>query len=237
MRRLRYIIGMLLLLYTDTWGQNDSIVPSLEYFDQEVMEKDVREVHYEKNLPKLLLKRPKTPPKKKEETEDRPTTNFNPLNTGIVSTLQYIFFGFIILAIVGFMIRYLNLKYGDKEKEIAVSTIHEDEIEDINDVDPDSELKEAFQQQDYRKACRMMFLKVLQHLNTTEQIKWKKEKTNRHYLREMSSSDKVDTFRNLTLDYERVWYGDRPMDGDGILRYADLAREFVTINVPTHVNR
>jgi Domain of unknown function (DUF4129) len=42
-------------------------------------------------------------------------------------------------------------------------------------------------------------------------IAWKKDKTNRDYLNEIRGRNNYNDFRQLTLVYEIVWYGDTPV--------------------------
>ena len=78
----------------------------------------------------------------------------------------------------------------------------------------------------------MLFIKLLQILVLEDSIKWKPEKTNRDYLREMGSHAKIHHFNNLVIAYERIWYGrdyiDKPFFD--FLR-ADFEKFYSTENV------
>jgi hypothetical protein len=59
---------------------------------------------------------------------------------------------------------------------------------------------------------RILYLSTIQQLNSTGLILWKKDKTNKDFLREMRKHSNYKTFRDITLAYEIVWYGDRQIE-------------------------
>jgi len=148
--------------------------------------------------------------KKKEEKKER--KELEPLNLGGLGTaLKYILYlGIIILVIVILIMLFSNIKIEKKLEEIAPLDL--DDIEDIETIDAESGLELALKAENYREAVRMLFIQLLQVLVIEESIKWKPEKTNRHYLREMSEHEKVAHFRILVMAYEQVWYGSEEID-------------------------
>ncbi len=81
---------------------------------------------------------------------------------------------------------------------------------DRTDVDPFIAKVEA--QGAYHKAVRLHFLALLKVLNEKGWVHWKKEYTNRQYIQQMHGRPELATFRKLTRDYERTWYGDHHPD-------------------------
>ncbi|MEO0779887.1 MAG: DUF4129 domain-containing protein, partial [Bacteroidota bacterium] len=67
-------------------------------------------------------------------------------------------------------------------------------------------------QGDYRLAARLYYLAIIKELSLHEAIQWKRDKTNRDYLRELVGHPLRDEFRALTLVFERIWYGDRALE-------------------------
>jgi len=63
-------------------------------------------------------------------------------------------------------------------------------------------------------------------LSEKEAIVWSKEKTNRDYLREMRGHRLGTQFRDVTRQYERVWYGNQPLT---VEEFARLEPEFKAI--------
>ena len=82
---------------------------------------------------------------------------------------------------------------------------------DINDFDVDPLLKEALKNKDYRLAIRLRFLAVLQLLNTKKLITWKRDRTNFHYLQQIKGNPIRLPFGQVSLIYEKAWYGDYPI--------------------------
>ena len=79
---------------------------------------------------------------------------------------------------------------------------------DLNKSDLEKALEAALAANDYRTAIRIYYLMIVKELSNKQWIKWKQDKTNGEYLREMSLREEYHTFRELTINFERVWYGD-----------------------------
>ncbi len=82
----------------------------------------------------------------------------------------------------------------------------------IHETDLDIFLKKALESSDYPLAVRLYFLQSIKRLSENNAIDWSKEKTNREYLREMRAHRLHEDFRLRTHDYERIWYGNQPLD-------------------------
>jgi|GEM_PF-1727085 len=213
----------------------DSTTLQLTTVDDPTYRELAREVRYEKDTRKLLPKKPeKSQKKKKKKTrEDRDAPDLSWLN-GIVSTwLMYGLIAGLVLLILYVLLKNVKLSATANEQLPAVA-IEDEEIEEIEAVDTDGGYEQAMAAGDYRRACRMVFLKVLQRLQATEKIRWKKEKTNRHYLREMAANEHSANFRALVTVYEKVWYGNKPIDRHGIVQYATEASHIIPIKLPAH---
>jgi len=59
----------------------------------------------------------------------------------------------------------------------------------------------------YMLSVRLHYLWAIKELSNKRLIKWKRDKTNRDYLREMRKTDLYQPFRDVTRIFERVWYG------------------------------
>lgn len=84
--------------------------------------------------------------------------------------------------------------------------------ENIHEMDFNALIEEAIQQELYRKAVRLLYLHTLKELADKHYIVWRREKTNREYVRELTATDMRKTFEQLTLLFEYIWYGDFPVD-------------------------
>jgi hypothetical protein len=76
---------------------------------------------------------------------------------------------------------------------------------DRRDVNPF--LAKAEQEENYHLAVRLHYLALLKQLHQQKLIQWKKDRTNRFYLNQMRQQESYQNFRDLTLTFEQVWYG------------------------------
>ena len=84
----------------------------------------------------------------------------------------------------------------------------EDLEENIHESDLERALRLALEKGDFRMAIRVYYLIIIKELSLRQWINWKKDKTNGQYVREMFGRDEYQQFRSITLDFDRVWYGD-----------------------------
>ncbi len=223
----KYIIFIFLIFYVSVAvGQSDSTSLNLKTIDESTYHELVKEVIYEKEGSKLLPRKFERKKKKKKEKEKKKIdTSF--INPGVMKIVMYAIIAILVLFVIWMLLGSINLK--GKDKDLDLEIVEDQDIEDIEAVDTDSGYRQAMEAKNYRLACRMIFLKVLQRLEVTEKIRWKKEKTNRHYIREMSEDENSEVFRLLVNIYEKVWYGDKGIDLEGLQQYVREAQRFVTI--------
>jgi hypothetical protein len=91
------------------------------------------------------------------------------------------------------------------------------EFEEINPIEiPLTELqrllKEAIANGYYRGAVRIYFIFIIRDLAAKNWIDWEKDKTNFHYLREMSGKKEYEDFNRSVSYFEIIWYGKRELD-------------------------
>ena len=79
--------------------------------------------------------------------------------------------------------------------------------ENLHQADLDYFINQAIVQGDYTLAVRLYYLATLKELSLKHYIHWKKDKTNRDYLREMNRTSMAMPFSEITLLFERIWYG------------------------------
>lgn len=78
--------------------------------------------------------------------------------------------------------------------------------------DIEGRLMHFLQLKDYRQAVRYLYLKSLRLLNDRELIRFHQQSTNQEYLRQLGASPQAVPFRELTIAYEKVWYGEFPVN-------------------------
>jgi len=80
--------------------------------------------------------------------------------------------------------------------------------EDIHALDFDVLLREAESTGNYRLAVRLGYLEVLKQLADRGLIRWQPDKTNHDYLYELPEGPLPAAFRELTRQFDYVWYGE-----------------------------
>ena len=91
------------------------------------------------------------------------------------------------------------------EEDDLTNIVRLEEELDKRNVDP--YLLKAETENNYHLAVRLHFLALLKQMNEQRLIQWKKNRTNRAYLNQVRGEYYYATFRQLTLTFERVWYG------------------------------
>ena len=71
----------------------------------------------------------------------------------------------------------------------------------------------------------MRYLLLLQALDAAGALSWRRDKTNREYVAEVSAADRAHAgpFARATRAFDAVWYGERPVSP---ALYAELAPVF-----------
>lgn len=151
----------------------------------------------------------KQPPKEEEEEEvDVPNFNIKGLG-GIFKILGIIvLIGLLVLLIVK-MSGGGNL-FGPKNSKLkpAVSQAELDKIEEnLHEAELLDPIQRAIAAGDYPMAVRLYYLSMLKELSVRNHIRWKRDKTNGAYLRELAGSPLFPTVQEVTLIFERIWYG------------------------------
>ncbi len=118
--------------------------------------------------------------------------------------------------------------FGRAGRRAVETTLFE---ENIHELDFNALIDEAVQQQQYRKALRLLYLRSLKELSDGNYIHWSMDKTNREYLSELPAGELRKSFEQLTLLFEYIWYGDFPVDRPLFDRSHDLFRDFSTMTV------
>lgn len=128
------------------------------------------------------------------------------------------FFGYIALAIliafalfIIFKVMGVDLKiFSGKSKGVEVPYL---ETEDnIHEIDFNEEIDKAIDANNFRLAVRLFYLRILKQLSDADQINWQPEKTNQTYITEITNTASRSSFKNLTDQFEYVWYGEFAID-------------------------
>ena len=96
--------------------------------------------------------------------------------------------------------------------------------ENLDSVDLRSPLERAITDGNYRRAVRLLYLQTIQLLDEKRLVRWQRDKTNGEYLRELEAGELRARFGEVTLVFERLWYGDRDLNQT---QFTEVHREFL----------
>jgi hypothetical protein len=130
---------------------------------------------------------------------------------GFRYTLYILLGALLIYAIIRIMNENnLRLFYRPAKKRTGLSG--QDSPADEMGEDLNQQLQHFIQLRDYRQATRYLYLISLTLLNEKGLIQWHKETTNQEYLLQLKGSSLESSFRSLTGIYDKVWYGEFPLN-------------------------
>lgn len=142
-------------------------------------------------------------------SEREPSSN----RIGIPAFLAEIIKYALILAAIAFLVFLIQQALGQLESPNSNKTVADAaiEIKELTHEMPKSDLEKALEkalaEQDFRMAIRVYYLLVIKDLSGQGLIHWRKEKTNFHYLQELTDAKQRQHFRELTYTFEKAWYG------------------------------
>lgn len=155
------------------------------------------------------------------------SVNLPAFGEGIGSSIARFLLIALAAVIIALLVRSM-LGYGrarDKKIKRAGEGINIQKIEEnLHEADLTDYIGQAKAQGDYNMAVRLYYLAILKELSLQKAIKWKVDKTNNEYLREMRGKPHFPQFRALTLIFEQSWYGGRDLDAAS---FARLEPEFI----------
>jgi Domain of unknown function (DUF4129) len=120
---------------------------------------------------------------------------------------------YLILRFVGEGNIFGSRKRSISDPSVQIDLEHIEENLETAELDP--LIRKAIADKNYTLAVRLYYLAILKELHLKGAIDWKKDKTNRTYVREMRESPFFEPFRNTTAVFERVWYGSQTIDERG----------------------
>jgi hypothetical protein len=203
---------LLLLLSSWQWEKSEQELYLEENVNGQVFEKEKWE-----SITKSL-DYSETPREEEKQPEQR--IEYNPDTTAAWSSIMKFVLIALAVGLVIFIIANLmggealfsprNRKIGRKP-EITLENLEEN----LQEAEIDDFLTQAIKEGNYTLAVRLHYLAIIKALSNQGFIKWKKDKTNGEYLRETRASSHFTLFQEATRLFERVWYGNKPIDKVG----------------------
>lgn len=149
------------------------------------------------------------------ETEESQSSSWS--LDGVFSSSMAKFIGIMLLLVILIVIVYLFMqsKVGNKDSKVPLAAESmPDVLEDLpQETDLERFLRLSLEAGDYKTAIRILYIMIIQRMHEHNWIIWKKDKTNRDYLNEVRPRPSYSQFRDITLVYEIIWYGDNEISG------------------------
>ena len=199
---------MMLLIQT----QSTFVQSRAEYLNEEIAPRTFEEKEWKKAIEGIDYTEVKQEAeRKKKERQELETSGWW---SGVFKILLIVAGVLVVVLLLAHFFGGGNL-FRPKSQKVKPSVLPVDiaEVEDhLEQADMDDFIRQAIAKGDYNLAIRLYYLAIIKELSAAKQIKWKKDKTNRDYLREMGTSSSRVAFEDCTQTFERVWYGDSQLD-------------------------
>lgn len=153
---------------------------------------------------------------------------FSPNLIRIVKVLSFGLVFVLVLLLLYRLFRYLSLQQKAAHDSVPTKEFSQWENElreesDLLSADLSYWLDAALRNSDYRMALRFAYLQVLQALANKQLIRWRKDKTNDQYIRELLPDALSTKLTGITAVFERVWYGNKQIGKED---YDQLIKSF-----------
>ncbi|MBK9731034.1 MAG: DUF4129 domain-containing protein [Chitinophagaceae bacterium] len=169
-------------------------------------------------------KRTKEPDKEKKEPSVTPVFNISQQTLRVIALVIL----FAVLLIILLRAFGVNIFLGRKKTKTEKIFSAEEFDEDFPETELDRLLREAIERNDFRLAVRIYYLMAMKELTNKKLILWRKEKTNFDYVLELRETAQYKSFREVTLLFERVWYGEFPVSEQRFLELSERFKNFLT---------
>ncbi len=196
-------------------AQDKPVVAESNPFNQNNWEQSVKDLDYNRDDGRSIFDQQKKrynikdktakEPEKKKDTKPLDTPNMN----GFASFIKFaaILIG---IVLIGILIYYFVGGLGTSDKQLEKEKLLS-EVEQLEDNLPEANietpLEKAIRLGEYKVAIRLYYLLIVQQLALKNHIKWRKDKTNREYVREIKHQLYLAPFIALTMAYEKAWFG------------------------------
>jgi hypothetical protein len=142
--------------------------------------------------------------------------------------LKFLLWGIVIvvlLVLTAWLI--INILRGNTEKVASNKTFTSLSVDDIEEADLEYFLDQSLTSGSFKDAIRIRYLMLIRTLSRLNMVIWKKDKTNGSYVNEMHGKAGFEHFRQLTISFERAWYGDKEI---GEIEYRAIMPVFDQLN-------
>lgn len=147
-----------------------------------------------------------------EHRDESPGLLFRLLSSIWFQYFFWIMLGGILLYVIIRIIAENNMRLFYRSPRKKGGAAMEEEQADGIEEDLDGQLQHFLQIRDHRQAVRYLYLKSLRLMSDRGLIRLHQESTNQEYLAQLGSGPHRGPFSDLTIAYEKVWYGEFPLN-------------------------
>ncbi|HQW22241.1 MAG TPA: hypothetical protein PLI47_03005 [Bacteroidia bacterium] len=124
--------------------------------------------------------------------------------------LKYPSYAIVIIAFVFLIYKLIHYFYSPDNRKLKNSVIDFQKIEEEPSIESNLEalLDLALNENNFREAIRISYLISIRNLNENHIITYTINKTNFEYVSEVGGHPAFPLFRDLTITFERIWFGD-----------------------------
>jgi len=146
----------------------------------------------------------------------------------VMIVLKYILIGAGLFAIVFLILKLAGIDTLGlfRRKPYAQPLQYSESAENIHEIDFEDGIEKAIAVGNYRLAVRLLYLKTLKQLSDNGLIDWQLSKTNTNYINELTNPHQREEFKQLTYQFEYVWYGDFMINSDLYKKISALFQNF-----------
>jgi Domain of unknown function (DUF4129) len=147
-----------------------------------------------------------------EHEDESPGLLWRLLGSKVFRYIFWILLGGLLLYAIIRIIAENNMRFFYRSPgKKGVSAVREEQADGVEE-DLEGQLQHFLQIRDHRQAVRYLYLKSLRLLSDRGLIRLHRESTNREYLAQLGSDVHRGPFSDLTIAYEKVWYGEFPLN-------------------------
>lgn len=154
--------------------------------------------------------------------------DFKPGTTILANFLKYLFIALGVAALIFLILRVAGVDINGlfKRKPADAGVPYNETLENIHEINFDTDIDAAIAQHNYRLAVRLLYLKALKKLSDAGLIHWQIDKTNTAYIDELSNPNQREAFTVLTRQFEYIWYGEFTINGQAFQNIKTLFANF-----------
>lgn len=158
----------------------------------------------------------------RRQRHQRPPSSINVILNSWPLKLFFWLLAIVFIVFISYKVFFKNGIFASRNPKVSVA--NEESLQELDEVSAyDNLISEAEDKSEYNLATRYLFLKTLKSLSDRGLIHFASEKTNKEYLKEMEQHNYYEEFRELTRDYEYIWYGKFLIDNT---KYQKLKEQF-----------